>query len=448
MNIARYSVCKTFRSSTNAHDDLSGHCHPEIPLADEESFSAREVRMLRIFNTLGKEIESFRPVDHANAHVFTCGPSVYQRSHIGNFRTFLFEDILVRYLEYSGFSGKRGMNFTDIEDKAFEEAKSRKTSVKDLTEKNINHFLREMTLLKMKIPDYLPRASEAVDEAVEIIRQLLGRKIAYWYRGNVYFNPLKYRRFGELYGLDMTRWPSKTRRFHKDTYPGMRWNLGDFILWHGDKEEDFTWDTPIGRGRPSWNIQDPSMILKHYPGTLSIYCGGIDNLFRHHDYARAIIESVRPYPMARFWLHCRHLMVEGQKMSKSKGNIYYVEDLLKEGYTADEIRFFLIDGHYRKELNYTKEKMQSAAERLKNLKKKAKAIGQKADQPSGADQVLLKRVKKAFAKEMDDDLHVERALENLYEFVGEMRPETLTPQTAAGLTKGLREVDEVLKVIF
>ena len=404
--------------------------------------------MLRIFNTLGKKMEIFRPVDNKGANVFTCGPSVYQRSHIGNFRTFLFEDILIRYLEYSGFSVKRGMNFTDIEDKAFEEAKKRKMSVKDLTEENIKNFLREMELLKMKIPDYLPRASEAVDEAVEIIKQLLSRRVAYWYRVNVYFDPLKYSRFGELYGLDMTRWPREKRRFHKDTYPGMRWNLGDFILWHGYREGGLYWDTGIGRGRPSWNIQDSGLILKHYHGTLSIYCGGIDNLFRHHDYTRAILESVRPYPMARFWLHCRHLIVGGQKMSKSKGNIYYVEDLLKDGYTADEIRFFLIYGHYRKELNYTKEKIRSAAEKLRSLKRKVNAIGRKAGQKSEVDREILKRVKEAFTRKMDDDLNVERAFDKLYELIEEIKLETLKPKTASGLIKGLREVDEVLRVLF
>jgi cysteinyl-tRNA synthetase len=408
----------------------------------------RKLLMLRIFNTLGKKIEIFRPADHKNANVFTCGPSVYQRSHIGNFRTFLFEDILIRYLEYSGFSVKRGMNFTDIEDKAFEEAEKREMSVKDLTEENIKHFLREMKVLRMRIPDYLPRASETIDEAVEIIKQLLSRKIAYWHRGHVYFDPLKYSRFGELYGLDMTRWPVEKRRFHKDTYPGMRWNWGDFILWHGDKEGDLYWDTQIGRGRPSWNIQDPSMILMYYHKTLSIYCGGIDNLFRHHDYTRAIIESVRPYPMARFWLHCHHLIVEGQKMSKSKGNIHYIEDLIEDGHTADEIRFFLIYGHYRKELNYTKEKMRSAAEKLRNLKRKAKAIGRKANQTSQVDREILKRVKEAFTREMDDDLNVERAFDKLFEFIEEIKLETLKPKAASGLTKGLKEIDEVLKVLF
>ncbi|HUL22797.1 MAG TPA: class I tRNA ligase family protein [Thermodesulfobacteriota bacterium] len=404
--------------------------------------------MLRVFNTLGKKLTPFRIAGHPRIQVFTCGPSVYQRSHIGNFRTFLFEDILIRYLEYSGASIKRGMNLTDIEDKAIEEAKKRKRTVKDLTEENITNFLREMKLLKMKIPDYLPLASEAVDEAVEIIGQLLGRKVAYWYKGNIYFDPLRYSRFGELYGLDMKRWPRERRRFHKDTYPGMRWNLGDFILWHGHKEANPCWDTSIGRGRPSWNIQDASMILKHYHKTLSVYCGGLDNLFRHHDYTRAIVESVRPYPMAKFWLHCHHLIVKGQKMSKSKGNIYHVEDLLGDGYTADEIRFFLCYGHYRKELNYTKERMRSAAERLRGFKGKAKAIAQKADRKAKADRDLTKRVKETFAREMDDDLNVESAFDHLFQFVERIDLKTLNSETASGLTNGLREVDRVLKILY
>ena len=298
--------------------------------------------MLKLFNSLGKKLEPFEPVNPNVVTLFTCGPSVYQRAHIGNFRTFLFEDVLVRYLEYSGYPVKRGMNFTDVEDKAIQEAQARKKSLEALTDENIDNFVREMKLLRMKIPDYLVRASEAIEESVEIIEQLLSLKIAYWYRGNVYFDPLKFPGFGKLYGLDMSKWPVKKRRFHKDTYPGLNWNLGDFILWHGCKKEDITcWDTRIGRGRPSWNIQDPSMVSKHFNETLSIYCGGYDNLFRHHDYSIAILESIRPYPMARFWLHGYHLVVNGQKMSKSKGNIYYTDTLLNQGYDMDQIRFFL-----------------------------------------------------------------------------------------------------------
>ncbi len=189
--------------------------------------------MLKLFNTLGKRIETFHPVNKKIINIFTCGPSVYQRAHIGNFRTFLFEDILVRYLEYSGYRTKRGMNFTDIEDKSIMEAEKRKTTVKYLTGKNIREFIQEMKALKMKIPDYLPKASESIQEAVEIIEFLLKRGTAYRHKGNVYFDPLKFPEFGKLYGLDMSGWPSKRKRFHKDTYPGIQWNMGDFILWHG-----------------------------------------------------------------------------------------------------------------------------------------------------------------------------------------------------------------------
>ena len=184
--------------------------------------------MIRLFNTLGRNIQEFRSHRGKEVTVFTCGPSVYQRSHIGNFRTFLFEDILVRYLAYSGFTVRRGMNFTDIEDKAIREAAKRETTVRRLTEGNIREFMREMKRLKMKTPDYLPRASDHVDDAVSIICALLERDIAYWHRGNVYYDPLKFPGFGQLYGLDMSRWPSQKRRFHKDTYPGVQWNKGGF----------------------------------------------------------------------------------------------------------------------------------------------------------------------------------------------------------------------------
>ena len=271
--------------------------------------------MLRLFNTYGKKIVPFRPVDNKVTTVFTCGPSVYQRSHIGNFRTFLFEDVLVRYLEYSGHKVVRGMTVTDIEDKAIEEAAKRKTSVSRLVDENIRVFIKEMKLLKMKMPDFMPRASDNVGQAAGIIKQLLARGVAYRYKGNIFFDPTKFPGFGSLYGLDMAHWPSKKRRFRKDTYPGMRWNRGDFIVWHGcGPGETDCLETEIGRGRPSWNVQDPSMVARFFSETLSVYCGGIDNLVRHHDYSRAILESVRPYPMARFWLHCHHLHVKGRKM--------------------------------------------------------------------------------------------------------------------------------------
>jgi len=404
---------------------------------------------LKLFNTLGKKIEPFQPVDDKVVTVFTCGPSIYQRAHIGNFRTFLFEDVLIRYLEYSGYAVKRGMNFTDIEDKAIKEAEKKKMSVKRLTEENIKDFIKEIDLLRMRIPDYLPKASENVDNAVEIIEHLLDSKIAYRYRGNIYFDPLKYLGFGGLYGLDMTKWPSKKRRFHKDTYPGMRWNLGDFILWHECREGDTVcWDTKIGRGRPSWNIQDPSMISRYFKETLSIYCGGLDNLFRHHDYNRAILESIRPYPMARFWLHCHHLHVNGQKMSKSNGNIYYTDMLLEHGYDSSEIRFFLIYGHYREKLDYSDENMRSAAGKLRNVRKMVDRIGEMAYQQANLGGNVAQRIKENFVENMETDLDVRGAFDGLYRVLSELQLDQLKPSEASEIMKALKEIDGVLRVIF
>lgn len=405
--------------------------------------------MLRLYNSMGKRLQAFRTVNPDLVNIFTCGPSVYQRAHIGNFRTFLFEDVLVKYLEFSGYKVKRGMNFTDIEDKAIIEAEKRHKTVKHLTEINIKSFLDEASLLKMKRPDYLPRASQSVDEAVRIIEQLIAYGVAYWHKGDVYFDPLKFHGFGKIYGLDMSRWPKTKKHFSKDTYPGMRWNLGDFILWHGRKagERDY-WDTKIGAGRPAWNIQDASMIIRYFHEPLSIYCGGIDNLVRHHDYTRAILESVRSYPMARFWLHCEHLFVNGRKMSKSKGNIYYTDTLIKEGYSPSEIRFFLICNHYRERLNYSEKNMKKAAEGLKDLKRLALGIRTRA---RGEPQARFKtaiRLRKAFVNHMDDDLNLRKAVDAVQVLLAAIKLEVLKPGEAADVLSVLKEVDRVLNVLF
>jgi cysteinyl-tRNA synthetase len=405
--------------------------------------------MLRLFNTFGKRIETFKPVRSDPVAIFTCGPSVYQRSHIGNFRTFLFEDIVVRYLEYLGYHVKRGMNFTDIEDKAIQEAQKRGVSVKQLTDKNIETFVKEMKALRIKTPDFMPRSSEAVPRAVEIIEQLLDLKIAHWHQGNCYFDPLKYPGFGALYGLDMRKWPVRKKRFHRDTYPGMQWNQGDFVLWHGYRGgEEASWDTRIGKGRPAWNIQDPSMISQYFDETLSIYCGGIDNLFRHHDYTRAILESIRPYPMARFWLHCHHLHVDGRKMSKSVGNILYTDTLREKGYAMSEIRFFLIYGHYRGKLNYSDNHMRATTERLRRFKEQVKRIKRKAGPTTDIDTEASRKIKEAFQERMDDDLDVKGAFDKLSDLIDGMDIKNLPQKVASGIIWELNKIDEVLRVLF
>jgi cysteinyl-tRNA synthetase len=404
---------------------------------------------LRFFNTLGRKVEPFHPARKGKVTIFTCGPSVYQRAHIGNFRTFLFEDVLVRYLTYSGYTVKRGMNLTDIEDKAIQEASKKKISVQDLTESNTKEFIREMRLLNMQLPDYLPKASEHIHSTVTLIQKLVERGFAYWHGGSVYYDPLTFRGFGKLYGIDMSRWPHKKRRFHKDTYPGIQWNRGDFILWHGYKDNDlYYWDTEIGRGRPSWNIQDPSIVSHFFSKTISFYCGGIDNLYRHHDYTKAILEAVRPYPMAKFWLHCNHLFVNGKKMSKSKGNTIYIDTLRKQGYSMSEIRFFLIYGHYREKQNYTDRFMHLTATKLRAFRKLVRDIKKKATQNPGSSHRIDESLRKIFAEHMDNDLHVRNAFDGLFVIFSGIKIDSLPAAEAAGVIRTLRKIDEVLQVIF
>jgi len=405
--------------------------------------------MLRLYNTLGKKIQTFHPVDKDKVTIFTCGPSVYQRAHIGNFRTFIFEDILARYLEYLGYVVRRGMNLTDIEDKAIKEAEKQRRTVKSLTEENIRTFKHEMRFLRTKIPNYLPRASACVQEASDIIERLLEHGLAYWHEGNAYFDPLKFPGFGKLYGIDMSRWPLKRRRFHKDTYPGMQWNYGDFILWHGFKKGDtYYWNTSLGKGRPSWNVQDPSMIMKHFQETLSIYCGGVDNLYRHHDYTRAILESIRSYPMARYWLHCNHLYVNGKKMSKSKGNILYIDDLQKQGYKARDIRFFLMYGRYREKMNYSDKQISETVNKLRSFKKLTRKIKDKATKKRRYDDALQRRIIKMFMKNMNDDLNVKDTFDDLFGIISNLEVNKMKPQTASGIMSTLREIDEVFQIGF
>lgn len=295
----------------------------------------------------------------------------------------------------------------------------------------------------------MPRASECVNESVGIIKKLLEKKIAYAHGGNIYFDPLKVSGFGKLFGLDLSKWPKKKRRFHKDTYPGIQWNYGDFILWHGcEISEKACWDTDLGEGRPSWNVQDPSMVLRHFRGTLSAFCGGIDNLYRHHDYSLAILESIKPYPMSRFWLHGAHLFVNSQKMSKSKGNILYTDMLIKKGYSAEEIRFFLMYSHYRKKLNYSDKAMESAAQRLRDFKDCVAGIRKKAGQAQAVESQISNSIRDSFISSMDNDMSVKPAFDAMQGVLNKIDAAALIAVHAAGIIRTLKRIDEVLQVIF
>ena len=410
--------------------------------------------MLMLFNSLTRNTESFVPREDGAVKMFTCGPSIYQRPHIGNYRTFLFEDILQRYLGYLGYEVIRTLNFTDVEDKSILEAKKHEMEVLELTNRNADVFFEDLKMLKIKPPTYNPKSSTSVDQTVLMIEELLKKGHAYWYEGNVYFDPLTFKDFGKLSHPDMSRWPHDKKRFHKDTYPGNRWNLGDFILWHGFKEDDTVfWDTAIGRGRPAWNVQDPAMAAQTLGYSIDIFCGGIDNLVRHHDYVIAIAESISGKPLANYWLHGAHLLVNGKKMSKSKGNIIYIDDLLKAGHSMEEIRFFLLYRHYRKKLNFNYDKIERSSFKLKHACEMIETIRRSIpgkEKSSVNVKEAIHCLKFVFEKNMDNDLDVKHAFDDLFKTLSILMKNSvknsITQNDKDTIMEELGNIDDVLQV--
>jgi len=413
--------------------------------------------MLQLYNTMSRGKEVFHPRKNGEVKIFTCGPSTYRRPHIGNYRTFLYEDILVRYLEYLDYDVRRVINFTDIEDKMLEEAVEVGRKPEEIAADVADHFHTEADLLDIKLPPNIPRASTSISQAVHLIQQLLKKGIAYRHGGNVFFDPLKFEGFGKLFRLDMASWPKQKVRFKKDTYNGRRWNRGDFILWHGYTNGDLSyWDTEIGRGRPSWNIQDPAMVTENLGYQIDINCGGIDNIYRHHDYNIAVIESISGKEYANFYLHGEHLIVDGKTMSKSRGNILYPGDVLDRNFKPYHLRFFLIYSHYRSRLNLTDEKLQrtveyvdSARDLIQRLLGQTRENGVTDVRQQDADRFIT-GIRQEFEKYMNDDLSVGRAVDGVYKKLCTLNDRCfpLHQEAAQRLGGELSRIDTVLQMLL
>lgn len=411
--------------------------------------------MLNLYNSLTQKTEPFTPAQDMHVKMYTCGPSTYQPAHIGNYRTFLFEDIVQRYMEYLGYDVKRLMTLTDVEDKAFAQSKKENLTVEELTQKNEAVFFKDFELMKIKKPDYPVRASAAVDQAVNLISKLVDSGYAYFYTfegvKNVYFDPLKFKGFGKLAHLDISKWSKKKRRFHKDTYPGTPWNKGDFVLWHGCKQGDVCYQASIGSGRPAWNIQDAAIVTKQLGFTVDVGCGGIDNLVRHHDYTLAVAEAVSGKQFSRYWLHGGHLLVEGKKMSKSKGNVYYPSDLLAKGFSSAQLRFFLIYGPYRKKLNFTFDKFVQTTKKLDSFKNMVADLQQtKSSSQIEMQEGLISKIISDFENYMNNDLDVKSAFDSLAKTIKELHAirQLLSSKDIKNLMNALEKVDSVLQCIF
>jgi cysteinyl-tRNA synthetase len=366
----------------------------------------------------------------------------------------MYEDLLVKYLEYLNYRVDRAIPLTDIEDKTISEAIQKNKKIDELTGGVEKIFFSEAKSLKIRMPQKVDRVSRCVASAVTIIKDLLDKGSAYNLGKDIFFDPLKFKDFGKLYRLDMARWPRKKIRFRRDTYNGNRWNLGDFILWHGYREGDLKWwDTEIGRGRPSWNIQDPSVIIQHLGSEIDINCGGIDNIYRHHDYNIAIIESYTGKKYANFYLHGEHLIVDGKPMSKTRGNIMYPGDIYTRGCRSRDLRFFLLYTHYREKLNFTRERLRESCERVEYFRKSIRRLLRSPKHSLKTDsrvRDIIRSIQRDFESVMGDDLNAGAAFDGMFNKIQSLEnfKEFMTKSDAGVLEKVLLNVDAVLGIIF
>jgi cysteinyl-tRNA synthetase len=371
---------------------------------------------LRFHNTLSQQTEEFRPAQDNTVRMYTCGPTVYDFAHIGNFRTFTFVDLLRKWLRASGFQLDHVMNVTDVDDKIIRNATAQHKSLEEYTGIYTKAFLEDCAALRLERPERLVPATEHIGDMAKAIERLTAEGHTYQSDGSVYFKIGTFPGYGKLSHNDFSG-NIAGARVDVDEYE--KNDARDFALWKAPKEGEKYWDTSIGPGRPGWHIECSVMAIKYLGETLDIHAGGIDLVFPHHENEIAQSESLTGKPFSRFWLHAEFLMVEGQKMSKSLGNYFTLRDVLAKGYQPEAIRYLLASVPYRKQLNFTFDGLKSAAtaiDRLRNFK-----LRLETDQlAEGAHEPLIDRTAKArhaFDESLNDDLNTAEALAAVFEYI-------------------------------
>jgi cysteinyl-tRNA synthetase len=398
-------------------------------------------KTLKIFNTLTRRKEEFKPLGKV-VRIYTCGPSVYERSHIGNFRTFVFEDVLVRYLKFKGYRVKRVMNITDIEDKAIEAARREGRTLKELTEHYTKIFFEDVRELNLLPADVFPKASEHIQDIVRLIKRIVKNGCAYvGGDGSIYFDISKFKRYGKLSRLKLRR---GKRRIKRDEWGEETGIVADFAIWksHDKKDGDAFWVTDLGKGRPGWHIECSAMSYKYLGDHFDMHIGGKDNIFPHHENVIAQTFAAFGKNPSKYWLHCKHLIVEGKKMSKSAGNYFTLSDLTRQGFKPMAIRYLLLSAGYRRRLNFNLAALREAEGKLEKIKDALKRIqGSSGDDDA---EKFLERAKRKFERAMDDNLNTGRALKVLEEFVDEIDRLSLSKSSRNKAIKVLRDFDLIL----
>lgn len=412
---------------------------------------------LKFFNTLSRSLQEFTPLDPAGktAGMYCCGPTVYDLAHIGNFRTFVFSDLVRRYLEFRGYQVSHVMNVTDVEDKIIRNVRTAQIPLREFTGKFEQAFFEDLRTLNCRPPHQTPHATDFIAEMIALIEKLMERGVAYRTPdGSVYFSIDKYRALGGRYGQLVTLNFDNLRvgeRVRNDEYE--KESVADFALWKGRVPEDGAvfWPSPWGEGRPGWHIECSAMSMKLLGTSFDLHLGGEDLAFPHHEDEIAQSEGCGIHgPGQRFvkyWLHAAHLLVEGKKMSKSLGNFFTLRDLLAKGYTGREVRYLLLTAHYRESFNFTMDGLAAARTALARidecLGKLTELAGSQAAAP--APELVAK-----FTEALDDDLNVAGAWGVVFEWVRQcnkaLAEQSLTPAAAAAALAAWKRLDEVLAV--
>ena len=403
--------------------------------------------MISFHNTLSGRQEEFIPLDDGKVRMYICGPTVYDYAHIGNYRTFVFGDILRRHLRQSGYELTEVMNLTDVDDKTIKNAAAAGMSLGDYTRRFIDAFLDDCKTLRLQEPELRVRATDHIPDMAATIRQLEEKGFTYRSDGSVYFRIAQFPSYGKLSKIDMDGMRAGAR-VDQDEYE--KADVRDFVLWKAPKPGEPFWETEIGPGRPGWHIECSVMSAKYLGETFDIHAGGTDLIFPHHENEIAQAEALTGKPFVRYWLHCEFLLVEGQKMSKSLGNFYTLRDLLEKGHSPEAIRYLLASVPYRKQLNFTMDGLRGAAasiERLRNFQFRLTS----ATFPDGSNEAIASRTAafpNAFRAAMDDDLNTAQAMGLLFELVREANTAMDAGEFRQGNVKGILDCMEQWNAIF
>jgi cysteinyl-tRNA synthetase len=406
--------------------------------------------MIRFFNTYSGKIEPFQPIEPEKVKLYTCGPTVYDYAHIGNFRAYLFEDLLKRFLVFSGYKVTHVMNITDVDDKTIKGANAEGISLDKYTEKYIDAFFRDIKILNVSPADHYPRATEHIPEMVDLIKGLLNKGYAYEKEGSIYFNISKFPDYGKLSKIDLQEL-RQGERVDSDEYE--KESIQDFALWKNKKEGEPFWETEVGEGRPGWHIECSVMSSKYLGQTFDIHCGGVDNIFPHHENEIAQSVSFSGKPFVNYWLHCHHLIVNGEKMAKSKGNYYLLEDIDKKGFDPLALRLLLLSTHYRKMLNFTFAALEQSQSSLQRIRDFVYELRHRAFPPGKGQEIpkIIQEMKAKFSEGLGDDLNISVALTSLFEMIKKtnilMLNDRVYQTDAKNLIHAVKWIDQVLAVL-